>query len=203
MPVKDSANAVRVAAAALAAGAADDPRTVARWTASRDLWLTPHVVYGFGHDRLILLPDHQARDVTARLEQYRATAAALADREPTPENVAAAAVILADILGPVAAAVSEPEGEAMVRALWAEPAPDYVLALDYDVAADWTGAPAVHIWVVIRDDADPESDGFQDFADRFRDRAWKALGEMGSDCTPYVRFRPASEASAALAGGAA
>lgn len=201
MPVKDSVHVVRMAAAALAAGPADDPRTIARWTASRNLWLTPRVVDGFGHHQLIFMPDHQAQDVLPRLHQYAAKTVVLADREPTPENVATAAVTLADILGPVAAAVSQPEGEAVVRALWAASVPDFVLTLDYTLGTDWSGDPAVHIWVIVRDDADPESDEFQDFADEFRDRAWKALAVAGSDRIPYVRFRTESEAKAGLAGG--
>ncbi|MBX9628266.1 MAG: hypothetical protein K2X82_30990 [Gemmataceae bacterium] len=203
MAAKDFDHIIRTAAAALAAGTAGDSRVVARWTASRDLWLTPEVVYELAHDRLILPPEADGRDVLARMDQFRATAIELSGRQPTPDEIRQAAGLLAGVLAAVAEHFTEPEGEALVRALWAVPVPDFVLALDYDLDNDWTGAPAVRAWVVIRDDADPESDEFQDFADGFRDRAWQALAKLGSGRIPYVRFRPESEAKAALAGGAA
>lgn len=200
----DFVHPIRVAASVLAAGPADDPRAVARWTAARGLWLTPVVAdaYVAGVEQLARLPTEVGR-AAARAERFRATAADLADREPTPAEVAEAARQLDDLIRPIAGYSLEPEGEAVIRALWAGPVPEFVLGLDYDLDTDWTGDPAAHIRVIIRDDADPESDEFQEFVVQFDDRLFDAMREARSNRFPYAGFLPESDARAALAGGPA
>lgn len=208
MSARDFIRNARAVAAVLAPGphspAAKDPIAgAARLLSARDLWLTPAAVAGYNPDDFRFLPTEDRDRLTAAVEAFKATATGLDGREPTPQQVLQAVQAWLAVFGPIQEYVSEPEGMAIVRALMqGEPLPDFVLGIDYTLDDDWSGDPAVWVWVIIRDDIDPESDEFQDFADQLRRRAWEALSVMGSDRIPYVRFRPESDAKAVLAGGA-
>lgn len=206
MAVREFTRNALIAGSALNAGrqaGAGPDAAVDRWIASRSLWLTPDTVRGFDPDDFPLLTPDQRRDLQARVDRFRATAAELGGRTPTPPEVVEAARLFTEVYEPLSAYWAKPEGEAVMRALWAGPVPAFVLGVEYDLDTDWAGEPAVYIWVIVRDDTDPESDEFVAFSRGFNGRVWDALPAAGSDRIPHVAYRLESEAKAALAGGAA
>lgn len=154
MAVMNFIQDARIAWSALAAGKDRPPaEAAARWMASRNLWLAPDVLTRFDPTDCIFHTADQQQELAARAEQFRATAAGLAGRRLTRSRVAEAAGQLGGLLESLAEYFTRPEGQALVRALWAGPAPGCVLALDYDLGTDWSGAPAIYAWVITK--ADP------------------------------------------------
>ena len=192
----------RIAWSALAAGNDRSAAEAAtRWMASRSLWLTPDAVAGFDPADCIFHTAAQQRGLGDQAEQFQATATELAGRRLTRRRLAEAAEQLGGLLGSLAEYFTRPEGQALVRALRAGPAPSFVLALDYELGTDWTGDPAIYAWVITKGRSRPRPAESDEFTGWFQRRAWQAVGIVGSDRIPYVRLRSEVEARAATAGG--
>lgn len=80
-----------------------------------------------------------------------------------------------------------------VRAAYADPARGPVIHdVRYAVDHDWTGAPAIHITVVLRDPVGRDLYDLQE-TQPINDRFWTLIRERGLERIPYVTFQLESE----------
>ncbi len=73
--------------------------------------------------------------------------------------------------------------------------PPFVTELRHALDNDWSGDPAVWIWVILRDDV-AESGKILEHTKPIRSTIVQALRNAGIDRWPYLRFRGQSEQAA-------
>lgn len=70
--------------------------------------------------------------------------------------------------------------------------PHYVREVKYELDEDWTGDPAVYIYLILADELTQEP-GYQDDVLRVNQEVSNAVFASGTDRFPYVRVRTVSE----------
>lgn len=124
-----------------------------------DIWLAPVTLKGYSEADLIAfaVPDRsRLRDAVAK---FRVVAEAIPEGTPATEqqvrDALPAFVAILEILKPHFA---DEETLKARRAIWraCEPYRDSILTFDFEFIEDWTGEPAVQVWLVLRDEVDVE-----------------------------------------------
>ncbi len=70
--------------------------------------------------------------------------------------------------------------------------PSFVTEVRYALDTDWSGDPAVRVWVILRDDIADSAEIF-DHTEPIRSTITQALRDAGIDLWPYIHFRGQSE----------
>jgi len=79
--------------------------------------------------------------------------------------------------------------------------PDYVRDVKYKLRDDWTGEPAVSIFVIL-DDAEVEKESFGPNSIDIGNQIFDAVMALGTERWPFVRFRSESEENSLVSGNA-
>lgn len=158
------------------------------------LWLTPASVRGFDAADFPELPDETRGLLERSVHQFRKIAAAVEENEPATAEQEGAALRNFEEIIRILHPYSPNTGELdQLRAVMsAIHLPDFVQTWDYEFGLDWSGDPAVWIWLVVDDDA-ANHPSFMTTSTRLQREIHRALKATGSERWPYVRFRTFSE----------
>jgi hypothetical protein len=139
-----------------------------------------------------------ARGAGPTAQRLRALAARIGDGPPTDAELAEGLEALAS----AAAALGDEPGDAEARAILAAveravgTLPPFVLGFDCTLDTDWSGDPCAWVWVLLRDDTDPDSEEFRAFSRKLGWHLWDATRAAGSARIPYSRLHTVSDALA-------
>lgn len=172
------------------------PRAGADWErlrAAAPLWLDAGIAADFDPAEFEFLAADARAELSTCVARYRAAAG---DRPPADAEMTAGLNELGRVAELLGELVADPEGLGLLAVLLRDsgPLPPFVLGFDYNLDTDWSGDPAVWLWVLIPDDLDPGAPAFIDFTTGFRDAGWKAVKAAGSNRLPYIRYRIRSDA---------
>jgi hypothetical protein len=114
-------------------------------------------------------------------------------RPATSEQILEGRAAFEGILAILQLYIPDPDEEKQIRqALNRVRYPDFVVTWYFELGEDWTGDPAIWIYVIVEDDA-PDRDGFRSAVRELRERIQEALKDSGVPRWPFVRIRRASE----------
>jgi len=131
-------------------------------------WLTPATVDGLTENDFVTLPPGQRRELYRAVEQFR-TSASAPDGGASQATAARAALdTIATILRPYLT----PESRRVREVIWTvwreEDVRDWIPTFDYQLDEDWTGAPAIRVLLILKDDVEIEAPGTVEVLGRFR-----------------------------------
>ncbi|HET6573867.1 MAG TPA: hypothetical protein VFG68_09715 [Fimbriiglobus sp.] len=209
MPVAEFLNNFRSASLFLAPwesanGAPPSPEQLADVRKYSALWLTPDAVKGFDTSVFYSLTPEQKRDLDADIAGFRTIAEQVpADQPATEEQVIAARKQFLAIYRVVGRYLFDDESLRVVKAakdvMAADWFPKFVVGFDYRLGDDWSGDPAVWVWMIGTDEA-AERDQLYEWLDPLRQAIIERLDAEGIGRLVYLNFRTVSEQREQLEG---
>jgi hypothetical protein len=168
------------------------------------LWLTPDAVKGFDTSGFSSLTPEQKRDLEAHIAEFRTIAEQIpANRPATEEQVLAAREPFLAIYRVVERYLFDDESLRVVKAVKDVMAsdwfPKFVVGFDCRLGDDWSGDPAVWVWMIGTDEA-AERDQLYEWLDPLRQAIVERLDAEGISRLVYLNFRTVSEQREQLEG---
>ena len=158
-------------------------------------WLTPATVADLSDGDFVTLSPGQRKELRRAVERFQAIAGSGSRPTPAEEAGARAALdTILDLLQPYLTPESRTVREAIWRAWRDEHARDWMPTFDYELGEDWTGDPAIRIWLILNDDVDVEADDTREKLSRLRTLIRKELRATGVGRWPYTSVWTLSDA---------
>jgi hypothetical protein len=192
-------NGVKVAARFLSPKAETDddklnPEKLQTKLLNAALWLTPSAVKGFDARDFPELSDTVRGQLSAAVERFRSVAKEVPPTQPpTAAQIKAGLTAFLAILGILQPYLpSDAARKRVTDALSKLRLPDDVVAIQYELALDSSGDPAVRLWVIVKDEA-AQRKSFPEEAAKIQDQIMEVFVRTGVERWPYVSFRTTSE----------
>lgn len=155
-------------------------------------WLTPATVHGLTEADFVTMPLAQRQELFRGAAEFAAVARAAPNGDAAQEAVARAALTrIWELLRPYRTR----ESRAVRQVLWAawEPEREWIPTFDYQLDTDWSGDPAVRVWLILKDGVDVLEAKTREELSRIRLRLHADIQDAEIDRWPFVRTRSWSE----------
>jgi len=174
-----------------------DSAAIERGLRGAAIWLTPASVEGFDPNDFVFLPHAERQTLTEAVERFRDVARQVPPNQPATEEQIRQALPefqrIVEILRPDKYA--DPEALVIGKRIeqhLANRLPEFVAALRFETGEDHTGAPALWIWVILKDEA-AEEEVLGANMRTVRDLFQRMVKELKVGRWPFFRVRTVSE----------
>jgi hypothetical protein len=165
--------------------------------------LTPDLVRDYAEGDFQFLAPAQRAELRDRVARFKQLAESVRGRAPSATEVREGYELVVEMNGLLGQHVGESEElQRIAEAIRPVPSPDYVVGVDCRLDTDWSGDPAVRIWLVLNDDVEIESLAVQDELHPVRRGYHEAIQRAGIDRWPYIGVRTRSETKELITGAA-
>lgn len=157
-------------------------------------WLTPESVYDLDEADFVALPPAHREEVFKRAAEFRTIAEAGPNVDAAQEIAARAALErLGELLRPYRTAEGRKALDALWKAWTREGAQEWAVTFDYRLDSDWSGDPAVYVWLIFKDETDTSAPEMRAKRKQLELLIHTGLQDAGVDRWPYFHTRRRSE----------
>ena len=155
-----------------------------------DDWLTPASVDGLTDADFVTLPTVQRRELFRCANEFRVIADATPHVDVAQKQAAEAALKKVwELLRPYRTKESKAIGDVLWAAWQDERMQDWVPTFDYQLGEDWSGDPAVRVWLILDDGVDTLAAKTRESVSRFELLVRARLQDAEIDRYPFVWTR--------------
>jgi hypothetical protein len=173
---------------------ARDPATVESQMDRATSWLTPSSVRGFDIRDFAELPPAAKTDLQTGVERFRQVAKQVPPTQPAnatqTQEAMTALLQVFEILNPYY--FPGDESQRLQEVMESLALPEWVLTWEFEFRFDFSGDPAVWIWIIVDDQAAARED-FMQQSREVREKLRTSLWAAGIQHWPLIHFRTAGD----------